>query len=197
VYCVLYGLAAALIGMCAKVLLPHLPDVNNAFAAVIQFALPDGLRSLIITAAVAAMMSTASAGLLAAASTISEDLLPIVRGGKPSAIRTTRWCTLATGVLVLLIALRVSDVLSALTLAYDLLVGGMLVPLMGAIYWKRATPAAAMISMFSGCATALGFMLKDGIDANSPVYCSLAVSLVSFVAATLLSRPPIREGLMT
>jgi hypothetical protein len=29
------------------------------------------------------------------------------------------------------------------------------------------------------------------------VYCSLAVSLVSFVAVTLLSRPPLREGLMT
>jgi SSS family solute:Na+ symporter len=187
-YCVLYGLAAALIGMCAKALLPNLPDVNNAFAAIIQFALPDGLRSLIITAAVAAMMSTASAGLLAAASTLSEDLLPIVRGGKPSAMHVTRWCSLATGLLVLSIALRVRDVLSALTLAYDLLVGGMLVPLLGAIYWKRATPAAAMISMFSGCATALGFMLKDGIDANSPVYYSLAVGLVSFVAVTLLSR---------
>ncbi len=175
--------------MCAKVLLPNLPDVNNAFAAIIQFALPDGLRSLIITAAVAAMMSTASAGLLAAASTVSEDLLPVVRGGKASAMHITRWCTLATGLLMLIIALRVSDVLSALTLAYDLLVGGMLVPLMGAIYWQRATPAAAMISMFSGCATALGFMVKDGIDANSPIYYSLAVGLVSFVATSLLSRP--------
>jgi SSS family solute:Na+ symporter len=189
IYCVIYGLAAALIGMCARVLLPNLPDVNNAFAAIIRFALPDGLRSLIITAAVAAMMSTASAGLLAAASTLSEDLLPIVRGVSSSGMQVIRWCTLLTGVLMLGIALRVSDVLSALTLAYDLLVGGMLVPLIGAIYWKRATPAAAMVSMAGGCATALWFMFKDGILANTPIYYSLTVSLVSFVAVALLTRP--------
>ena len=197
VYCVLYGLGAALIGMCARVLLPTLPDVNNAFAAVIRFALPDGLRSLIITAAVAAMMSTASAGLLAASSTLSEDLLPVIRRGHESTMSLTRWCSLGTGVLVLMVALLVKDVLSALTLAYDLLVGGMLIPLMGAIFWKRATPAAAMTSMFLGCAVALGFMVKDGIEANTPIYYSLAVGLVSFVALSLISAPKsvVAEGL--
>jgi len=190
VYCVIYGLAAALIGMCARVLLPNLDNVNNAFAAVIQVALPDGIRSLVITAAMAAMMSTASAGLLAASSTLSEDLLPKVRGGKASSLGITRICTFITGILVLLVGLVVSDVLSALTLAYNLLVGGMLIPLMGAIFWKRATPAAAMISMVLGCLTALVFMIKDGIDANTPIYYSLALGWVSFVAASLFSQPP-------
>ncbi len=142
-YCVFYGLACAVIGMAAKVLLPNLDNVNNAFAAVIQVALPDGIRSLVITAAMAAMMSTASAGLLAASSTLSEDLLPRIRGGKASGLGITRICTLITGVLVLIVGLVVSDVLSALTLAYNLLVGGMLIPLIGAIFWKRATPAGA------------------------------------------------------
>ena len=190
VYCVLYGTATALIGMCAKVLLPHLDNVNNAFAAIIQVALPEGIRSLVITAAMAAMMSTASAGLLAASSTLSEDLLPVVRGGRPSGLSITRICALCTGVLVLATALAVSDVLSALTLAYNLLVGGMLIPLLGAIFWKRATPAAAMTSMILGCATATAFMLKDGIDANTPVYYSLAAGLASFVAVSVLSQQP-------
>jgi solute:Na+ symporter, SSS family len=199
VYCVAYGFGAAIIGMCARVLLPALPDVNNAFAAVIRFALPDGLRSLIITAAVAAMMSTASAGLLAAASTLSEDLLPMVMGahtasGTHGGTRVIRWCILVTGVLMLATALRVTDVLSALTLSYDLLVGGMLVPLMGAIFWKRATPAAAMAAMTAGCLTALGFMMKDGILANTPIYWSLAVSLVLFFGVSLRTRPAHSPG---
>ena len=187
VYCVLYGVACAVIGMAAKVLLPNLDNVNNAFAAVIQFALPDGIRSLVITAAMAAMMSTASAGLLAASSTLSEDLLPKVRR-KASGLGVTRVCTFGTGILVLLVALLVSDVLSALTLAYNLLVGGMLIPLIGAIFWKRATPAGAMSSMVLGCLTALAFMVKDGIDANTPVYYSLAVGLVSYVAVSLFNQ---------
>jgi len=190
IYCVIYGLACALIGMCARVLLPNLDDVNNAFAAIIQTALPDGIRSLVITAAMAAMMSTASAGLLAASSTLSEDLLPKLRGGKPSSLGINRLCALVSGIVVLFVALAVSDVLSALTLAYNLLVGGMLIPLIGAIFWKRATPAGAMTAMILGCLTAAAFMWKDGIDANTPIYYSLAVGLVSYVIVSLRSSRP-------
>jgi solute:Na+ symporter, SSS family len=136
------------------------------------------------------MMSTASAGLLAAACTFSEDLLPVFRGADTcSDTRAIRWCILATGALMLAIALRVHDVLSALTLSYDLLVGGIFVPLMGAIFWRRATPAAAMVAMTSGSLTALGYMVKDGILANTPIYYSLTVSLVSFIVVSLWTRP--------
>ena len=89
------------------------------------------------------------------------------------------------------IALVVSDVVSALTLAYNLLVGGMLVPLIGAIFWKRATTAGAITSMSLGFVTALAFMIKDGLDANTPIYYSLGVALVSFVVVSLLDRRPV------
>lgn len=181
IYCLIYGLAAAIIGMCARLLVPELDDLNNAFAAVIQVALPDGIRSLVITAAMAAMMSTASAGLLAASSTLSEDLMPRLRGGKASDMTTTRWCTLGCGLLILMLGLIVSDVLSALTLAYNLLVGGLLVPLVGAVFWRRATAKAAVVAMVLGCLTAVGLMIKDGLAANTPIYGSLAVAIASFV----------------
>jgi len=91
---------------------------------------------------------------------------------------------------VLGIALVVNDVISALTLAYNLLVGGMLIPLMGAIFWKRATTAGAISAMTLGFITALVFMVKDGMDANTPIYYSLGVSLVSFVLVSLFSPRP-------
>ncbi len=188
VYCVIYGLVGALIGMCAKVLLPDLENVNNAFAAIVQASLPDGIRGLVIAAALAAMMSTASAGLLAASTTLSEDLLPKLRGGKESTLGMSRLLTLLTGLVVLVIALIVNDVLGALTLAYNLLVGGMLIPLLGAIYWKRASTAGAIASMSLGCITALVFMYIDGLEANTPIYYSLAIGAVSFVVISLLSR---------
>ncbi|WP_323115046.1 sodium:solute symporter [Pseudomonas guariconensis] len=188
VYCVLYGLACALIGMAAHVLLPDLANPNNAFAEMIKGQLPEGIRGLLMAAALAAMMSTASAGLLAASTTLTEDLLPKLRGGKQSSLGVNRLFTLITGLVVLGIALAVNDVISALTLAYNLLVGGMLIPLIGAIFWKRATTAGAITSMSLGFVTALLFMFKDGLDANSPIYYSLAIGLVSFVVVSLLSR---------
>ncbi|MBF8781971.1 sodium:solute symporter [Pseudomonas fulva] len=189
-YCLIYGVVGALIGMCAKVLLPDLDSPNNAFASIVQNALPDGIRGLVIAAALAAMMSTASAGLLAASTTITEDLLPRLRNGRESSLGMTRLFTLLTGLLVLGIALVVNDVIGALTLAYNLLVGGILVPMLGAIYWKRATTAGAIASMSIGCLTALVFMFKDGLEANTPVYYSLSLGLASFVLVSLLIRDP-------
>lgn len=187
VYCVIYGLVGALIGMCARVLLPDLADANNAFAAIVRSALPDGIRGLVIAAALAAMMSTASAGLLAASTTLTEDLLPRLRGGRASTLGMARLFTLLTGLAVLAIALLVNDVIGALTLAYNLLVGGILVPLLGAILWPRATTAGALASMLLGSGAAIVFMLKDGLEANTPIYFSLGVSLVSFVVVSLLT----------
>ncbi|KXJ31678.1 MULTISPECIES: sodium:solute symporter [Pseudomonas] len=187
VYCVLYGLVGALIGMCARVLLPDLGDANNAFAAIVRSTLPDGIRGLVIAAALAAMMSTASAGLLAASTTLTEDLLPRLRGGKASTLGMARGFTLLTGLAVLAVALLVNDVIGALTLAYNLLVGGILVPLLGAILWPRATTAGALASMLLGSIAAIVFMLKDGLEANTPIYFSLGLSLVSFVLVSLLT----------
>lgn len=194
VYCVIYGLVCAVIGMAAHVLLPDLGNANNAFAAIVKSALPDGIRGLVIAAALAAMMSTASAGLLAASTVLTEDLLPKLRGGKQSSLAINRLFTLLTGLVVLAIALVVEDVISALTLAYNLLVGGMLVPLIGAIYWKRATTRGAIVSMTLGFVTALAFMIKDGMDANTPIYYSLAIGLVSFVVVSLMSRPAVNAA---
>src|SRR3546814_8733827 len=109
-------------------------------------------------------MSTAAAGLLAASTTVVQDLLPRLRQGRESGngdVHENRIATLLLGVVVLGIALVVSDVISALTLAYNLLVGGMLIPLIGAIYWKRATTAGAITSMSLGFLTALFFMIKE------------------------------------
>lgn len=192
IYCILYGLAAALIGMAAKVLLPDLDNVNNAFASIVQLSLPDGIRGLVIAAALAALMSTASAGLLAASTTAAQDLWPLFSGrqGEEGSATENRVFTLLLGIVVLGIALVVSDVISALTLAYNLLVGGMLVPLLGAIYWKRASTLGAIVSMLLGSLTAAFFMYSDGLDANTPIYYSLAVGAVSFVLISLLSRQP-------
>jgi SSS family solute:Na+ symporter len=44
--------------------------------------------------------------------------------------------------------------------------------------------------MALGFLTALAFMLKDGFDANTPIYYSLSVGLISFVVVSLLSPRP-------
>ncbi|MDT4854280.1 hypothetical protein D3C85_1663950 [compost metagenome] len=48
--------------------------------------------------------------------------------------------------------------------------------------------------MALGSITACIFMFTDGLEANTPIYYSLAVGAVSFVAVSLLSRRPAAAG---
>jgi SSS family solute:Na+ symporter len=184
IYCVLYGVCGALIGMAAKVLLPPLADPNAAFASVVHATLPNGIRGIVVAAALAAMMSTASATLMAAATTFAEDVLPRI-GGK-STLRADRVSTLAMGVLALACSLALNDVFKPLTIAYDLLVGSILVPIVGAIYWKRCSAAAAITSMAVSAVVTIFFLMKDGLDANSPIFFGLGASLVVFCSVSML-----------
>ena len=192
-YCILYGVAMAMIGMAAKLVLPELDAPDTAFAAMINEVLPVGLRGLVIAASLAALMSTASAGLLAASTTVAQDLWPLIRGKKhreSDSVTLNRVFTLLFGVLMLAIAPTIGDVISALTMAYNLLVGGMLIPLIGGIFWKRASTRGAIISMASGAITASVFMIKDGLLANTPIYFSLAIGLVTFIVFSLSDPNP-------
>ena len=170
--------------MAARVLLPPLADPNAAFASVVHATLPNGIRGIVVAAALAAMMSTASATLMAAATTFAEDVLPRI-GGKAT-LRADRVSTLAMGVLALACSLALNDVFKPLTIAYDLLVGSILVPIVGAIYWKRCSSAAAITSMAVSAVVTIFFLMKDGLNANSPIFFGLGASLVVFCSVSML-----------
>ena len=79
IYCILYGAAGALIGMAAAVVLPDIeaPGKDDVYADVAMNLLPLGIGGLVLAAAVAAMMSTASGALIAAATVARADVVPV------------------------------------------------------------------------------------------------------------------------
>lgn len=81
------------------------------------------------------------------------------------------------GMLVLLLA--------ALTLTYHLQVGGIPIPLVGAIFWLLATSANAIARMLIGSQRVLVLMVWHGIRAISPIYGGLLSGVMAFV----LSQP--------
>jgi SSS family solute:Na+ symporter len=183
-YCVVYAIAGALIGSAAKVLYPNLPNPDDAFATIVTGLLPAGLRGLVLAAALAAMMSTASGALIACSTVAQNDILP-KRSTPGGGVRANRVATLALGVAVILIAITVDDVVAALTVAYNLLVGGLLVAIIGGLLWKRGTRVGAMASMIVGALTVIACMLAFGLLADQPIYFGLLASLVVYVAVSL------------
>jgi solute:Na+ symporter, SSS family len=84
------------------------------------------------------------------------------------------------------VAALLNDVVAALTIAYDILVGGLLVAILGGFLWKRATGTGALWSMAVGTVVTLGTMFIVGdVLANEPIYYGLGASLVVYVVASL------------
>jgi SSS family solute:Na+ symporter len=105
----------------------------------------------------------------------------------------SRVTTLLVGIVVLVISLIVSDVVGALTVAYDLLSGALFVPIVGALFWRRATAAGALASMAAGSVVVVIFMVMDGLFANTPIIWGMLASLVVFVVVSLLTPRPSEE----
>jgi SSS family solute:Na+ symporter len=202
VYCLLYGVAGALIGLAASALMPDIGSSDDVYADVAVHVLPVGLSGIVLAAAVAAMMSTASGALIATATVARQDVLPLVAQifgrtrpeldtSDPEAdVRGNRLYVIVIGLVSIVIAALINDIVSALTIAYDILVGGLLVPILGGLVWKRATGTAAMAAMAVGTVATIATMFVVGdVMANEPVYVGLVSALVVFVATSLFTEP--------
>ncbi|MFC7468202.1 hypothetical protein ACFQVA_12570 [Actinomadura keratinilytica] len=199
-YCLVYAVAGAVIGTAAKVIYPNLASADDAFATIVTHELPVGVRGLVLAAALAAVMSTSSGALIACATVANNDiwsrLRAAARGGQPAPdagahdeVRGNRLFILIMGAAVVVIAIALNDVVQALTVAYNLLVGGLLIPILGGLLWKRGTVQGALTSVAVGGLTVSALMWHYGILADQPIYYGLLASLAAYVVVSLLTPP--------
>ncbi|MFE1925878.1 sodium:solute symporter [Streptomyces asoensis] len=190
-YCLVYALAGAVIGTAAKVLYPDLASADTAFATIVKDELPVGVRGLVLAAALAAVMSTSSGALIACATVANNDIWSRLRGlvrpdgEERDEVRGNRLFILVMGVAVIGTAIALNNVVEALTVAYNLLVGGLLVPILGGLLWRRGTAQGALASVVAGGLAVVGLMAGYGILANEPVYYGLLASLAAYVVVSL------------
>jgi len=111
-------------------------------------------------------------------------------------VTMSRIGTLIICVLALLVALLFTSILDALFLGSDILVCGMLVPLVGAFWWKRATRVGANLSTLVGALfVVIDFILhKAGVNVPYPgypksLYVGFGLSVILFIVGSLLSKP--------
>ncbi|WP_210591281.1 sodium:solute symporter [Streptomyces sp. GESEQ-35] len=192
-YCLAYALAGAVIGTAAKVLYPKLGSPDDAFATIVKDELPVGVRGLVLAAALAAVMSTSSGALIACATVANNDIWSRLRGriasGDRDEVKDNRAFILIMGLAVIGTAIALNNVVEALTVAYNLLVGGLLVPILGGLLWKRGTAPGALASVAVGGLSVIGLMATYGILANEPIYYGLLSSLAAYVVVSLATKP--------
>lgn len=243
VYCLLYAVAGALIGMAATKIVPGIEVQDDVFVAVVDASMSPVLAGIVLAAALAAMMSTASGSLMAASTVCRQDIVePILArkdivpergdgvgagaGAKDTAtdgsdasasasgisgsesgsgarstlvrslvretgdeVRDSRIYLIVLGVVTLVLAMIMPSVVEALTVAYNLLVAGLFIPILGGLVFKRGTIVGVMAGMILGAVTTVIVMIVAGIYANEAIYLGLIASLVGYLVGSFASKP--------
>jgi SSS family solute:Na+ symporter len=153
----LFAFAIALIGMAARVLYPDIP-AEQAFPQVVVGTLPAALRGIVLTALVAALMSSADTCLLSQSVILTEDVFRRFRPiDERKALLITRLSIIMLGLVALGVAITLKGVISSLLFAYAVFTCGLVIPVIAGFYRERlkVTSSGAMAALTGGGALAL------------------------------------------
>ncbi|MBI2082452.1 MAG: sodium/proline symporter [Deltaproteobacteria bacterium] len=149
---VMYGAAAlGFVGLAQYG--PGMTDPDQIFPLLSVANLPPWFSGVLMSAAVAAMMSTVDSQLLVAISALVEDIYVKLFGGNPegkTALVLSRAICLALGVAAILISWRRTDVFGQVFNAWGGLASGLGPAVLMALFWKRVTSLGLVAGMVFG-----------------------------------------------
>ncbi|MGH2699105.1 MAG: sodium/proline symporter [Actinomycetota bacterium] len=195
---VIIASSVAMIGMSLKALYPQLSVADAASTVFASEVLPPFIGALVMTAVIAAVMSTVDSVLLVAGPAISHDIY--YRLVDPEAdvrkrLRINRLATLVVGAVPILLTLRQLDIVQFVVLAFAaLLASTVFIPVVVGLYWRGASAAGAITSMVVGFVTCLIWYLI-GEPFINPVVPGVLASGIAMYAVSRVTQPVGEAGL--
>ena len=153
------------------------------------------LQALFFGALLSAIISTASGGILAPASILSENMLrPLLKDMTDARLlRLSRLSVLVVAAVSLAMALMRSNIYELVSESSALSLVSLFVPLVAGMFWRKTSSAAAIASMLAGMGTWL-LALYLGTEINPMLY-GLAASVAGLFLGQLLWPQPLGETL--
>jgi SSS family solute:Na+ symporter len=192
------AVASVWLGLAAAVLYPDAGSSASILATFVLEAFPTGLKGLMLIAVLSAIMSTADICILTASANYTRDIHQrYLRPGiaPRSMLRLGILASAAVGVLSMLLAWKMRDIIDILQLGFTINAAGLFLPTVAAIYWDRVPASAAFWSIGASLVTVVGWRIAadagaGGIFAIDPLWPGLAVSVVLLAGLTLLQPRP-------
>lgn len=185
--------SVAIIGMGMRVIYPDLSNPDTASTVFATNVLPAFVGALLLTAVLAAVLSTVDSVLLVVGPAVSHDIYATFlqkNSTQRSRMRVNRAATIVLGVVPLFLTLAQLDVVQFIVLAYAALIGStVFAPLIFGLFWTRANRVAALSSMIGGFGICMVWYIigKPWFD---PVVPGVIVNtLVMVVVASSTKRP--------
>jgi Na+/proline symporter len=162
-----------LIGIMVYNLSPGLEDTSYLLISAAMTHLPPILTAIFIAALSSALMSTSDSSLLAGASAVTENLIPVFTGKKlegRAALWATRIMVIVNGAVALAIGLWAQTIYELSIFAWTLLLVGLFIPFSFGMYWKKANSwgaVAAFVGGFVVWVLATIFFFNTGLGGQS------------------------------
>ncbi|WP_169252602.1 sodium/solute symporter [Brevibacterium sp. 'Marine'] len=183
----------AIIGMSMRIISPDLESPDLASSVFATEVLPSFLGALMLTAVLAAVLSTVDSVLLVIGPAFSHDLYGKIlrpQATERQRLRTARIATIVFGALPILLTFMQLDVVQFIVLAYAALVGStVFAPLVLGIFWERANTAGAMTAMVGGFSVCLIWYLI-GQPYFAPVVPGIIVNVLAMAIVSPLTKRP-------
>lgn len=165
-------------------------DPQKVLPTLVMERMPLVLQVAFFGALLSAIMSTASATLLAPSTTFVENILRNLRPGMSDAatLKAMRISVLGFTVCVLTYAITMqgTSIYEMVSGAYQVPLVGAFVPLVMGLYWKRATTQGAVASVVLGLGTWLTFLAVPALSEAFPQQLAgLIAALVGMLAGSL------------
>lgn len=164
-------------------------DAELGLPLLLSNILPVGLMGLMMSAYFSAIMSTADSCLMAASGNFLTDVLGKVKHGSNTSLRWSQLATLGIGIVAIVLATLMQNVLELMLYSYAFMVSGLFVPVLGMLMVKNPSPLAALFAMVFGGLTTLVLIISNvelpyGLDEN---FFGIAISAISFTAVQFIS----------
>lgn len=169
-------------------------DTQKLLPRFVMGHMPQALQVLFFGALLSAIMSTASATVLAPATMLVQNvfkgLAPKMTDRTELILMRVAVFTVATTVLGYALAMQGTSIYELVASSYEATVAGAFVPLVAGVFWKRATNFGALCSVIPGLATWLAFLLTPLGEEFPGVIAGLAVAVVGMVLGSLMGPRP-------
>ncbi len=193
---VIFSVAAGCIG---HLLLGEIDDSSTVFIQMVRMIFPAVISGILLSAILAASMSTADSQLLTASSAFASDVYkPIIRKGR-SSDREMLWIGRIVVIVISVIALIIASdpgsgsIMDLVSNAWGIFGAAFGPVIILSLCWKRFNFAGALAGIITGAAVDglwLAFLSSTGIYEIIPGFIA---SLIAAVAVTLLTKEPSDE----